>query len=193
METAFLKSIDSVAPEMPEPRQLASQTIHTGRIISLKVDKVQVGEQPPSDYDVVTHPGGVCVLPVLTDGRILFVNQFRYAVGEQLLELPAGKLDVPDESSLKACKRELWEEAGSVSAHWEDMGFIYTAPGFCNERIYLFRAGKVAISSEDFCNPDEGTQVVILDWNKVLELLANNQFRDAKTLALLALEMGRRT
>jgi ADP-ribose pyrophosphatase len=175
------------------PKVLDTQRIYDGKFLKLRVDTI---EMPGTDIvvkrEVVEHLGGVCVLPVLGDGRIVFVRQYRHALGGDLLELPAGKLDIPGETAEQAVRRELWEEAGCMAAQWETMGFIYTAPGFTDEKIHLFRAGKVSLSDEDFDNEEEGTQVVVLRWEQVMEKLVRGELTDAKTMALLALEMSRR-
>ncbi len=166
---------------------VSSQHHFTGRVISVKQDTVINPQGETVFRDVVTHPGGVCVLPILPDGRILLIEQYRYATGQLLLEAPAGKLDVAGEAPFEAIQRELWEETGYTATHWEPWGFIYTAPGFCNERIYLYKAWGLVLSSQP--KPiieDEAIEAKPYTWEALRALLGNNQLQDAKTLALLA-------
>jgi len=88
----------------------------------------------------VIHPGAVAILPILADGRILLVRQYRHAIGAELLEIPAGKLDVEGESPQECAARELREETGYEASGWEELLTFYTSPGFTNEAITLFRA-----------------------------------------------------
>jgi ADP-ribose pyrophosphatase len=166
---------------------ISSQHHYTGRVISVKADTVLNPQGETVYRDVVTHPGGVCVLPILPDGRILLIEQYRYATGQVLLEAPAGKLDVEGEAPFEAIQRELWEETGYTAEHWEPWGFIYTAPGFCNERIYLYKAWGLSPSSTP--RPiieDEIIEPKPYTWEALKQIMANNQLEDAKTLALLA-------
>jgi ADP-ribose pyrophosphatase len=166
---------------------VSSQLHYTGSVISVKQDTVMNPQGETVSRDVVTHPGGVCVLPILPDGRILLIEQFRYATGQLLLEAPAGKLDVVGETPFTAIQRELWEETGYTATRWEPWGVIYTAPGFCNERIYLYKAWGLCESAK--VRPviaDEAIEAKPYTWDALKQLLMANQLEDAKTLALLA-------
>ena len=88
---------------------------------------------------VVKHPGAVVILPQLADGRLLPIAQYRCAVGETVLEFPAGTLE-PGEAPLACARRELIEETGYRADHWHALGTIYSSPGFCDERLHLFLA-----------------------------------------------------
>ena len=166
---------------------VSSQHYYTGSVISVKKDTIINPQGETVHRDVVTHPGGVCVLPILPDGRILLIEQYRYATGQILLEAPAGKLDVVGESPFEAIQRELWEETGYTATHWQPWGFIYTAPGFCNERIYLYKAWGLQESSQ--AKPiieDENIEAQPYTWEALKQRIIANQVEDAKTLALLA-------
>jgi ADP-ribose pyrophosphatase len=150
---------------------VSSQHQYTGSVISVKKDTVINPQGETVFRDVVTHPGGVCVLPI----------------GQILLEAPAGKLDVAGEAPFEAIQRELWEETGYNATHWEPWGFIYTAPGFCNERIYLYKAwGLVESSDPRPVIEDEAIEAKPYTWEALKQRIVANQVEDAKTLALLA-------
>ncbi len=166
---------------------VSSQHHYTGSVISVRADTIINPQGETVQRDVVMHPGGVCVLPILPDGRLLLIEQYRYATGQILLEAPAGKLDVVGESPFEAIQRELWEETGYQAAHWEPWGFIYTAPGFCNERIYLYKAWGLSLATQ--AKPtieDETIEATPYTWATLVEKITANQIEDAKTLALLA-------
>lgn len=173
-------------------QQESRQTLHEGRIVSLHLDAVslweggqQVGQ---GQREVVLHPGAVCVLPVSDAGEVLLVRQFRYATGDFLWEAPAGKLDVSGEAPLAAAQRELAEETGFAAQHWQELGFIYTAPGFCNERIYLFVAsGLTPLEGGATPEEDESIEAQFFSPTALIDLVQAGQLQDAKTLALLAL------
>lgn len=170
-----------------EETATASKLIYQGRVIALRQDTVMAVHGQTTTREVVEHPGGVCVLPVHADGSLVMVRQFRYPLGQALLEFPAGKLDVAGESPLQAAQRELAEETGLQAQHWEAWGFVYTAPGFCNEKIYLFKATGLSQTKALTADNEEAIDIITLNWPQVKALLAQGQLTDAKSLALLAL------
>lgn len=147
---------------------------------------------------VVLHPGAVTIVALLDDGRVLLVRQYRHAVGEVLLELPAGTLDrQPDgstEDPLLAAQRELSEETGHRADRWRELAVFYTAPGFANERMHLFLAtGLTADEAYSGPAPDERLEVEAYPLAEMVELAQSGQLRDAKTLVgLLAVDALRR-
>lgn len=167
--------------------QCSRQLIHEGKVITFVQDTVETIQGKSAIRDVVLHPGGACVLPILPDGRILLIRQFRYATHEFLWEFPAGKLDVPEESPEQAIKRELWEETGFQSVQWQSHGYLYTAPGFCDERIYLFIARDCIFAEEKPPQvEDEAIITQAFHLEEIKAMIASHQIKDAKTLALLA-------
>ncbi|MCK4176704.1 NUDIX domain-containing protein [Aciditerrimonas ferrireducens] len=92
------------------------------------------------ERDVVRHPGAVAIVPVTEDGQVVLVRQYRAPVDRELLEIPAGTLDVPGESPEAAAARELEEEVGLRPGHLEELCAFYNSPGFCDERTLLFLA-----------------------------------------------------
>ena len=118
---------------------LESKEIFNGRVIRVTVDKVQLEDGTTSTREIVHHHGGACILPVDADGSVTMVRQFRYAFGEEIWELPAGKLEA-DEDPFEAAKRELSEECGLTADHFVDLGIVYATVGYDSEKIYLWAA-----------------------------------------------------
>jgi len=124
-------------------RKVGGKLVHRGPVASVRMETFQYADGSRSTRQVVIHPGAVCVIP--HDGRTLFmVEQPREAVEEPaLLELPAGKLDVPGEKPLECAQRELAEEIGKAAGDWRELKRFYTSPGFANERVWLFLATEL--------------------------------------------------
>jgi 8-oxo-dGTP pyrophosphatase MutT (NUDIX family) len=120
--------------------RIDSKTVYEGRIASVRVDRFRYSDGSTAEREIVAHPGAVAI--VAHDGEQLYlVRQPREAVGEEaLLELPAGKLDVPGESPLDCAKRELAEEVGVEADDWRELKRIYTSPGFAEELVHIFIA-----------------------------------------------------
>lgn len=162
-------------------KTVSSTTLHKGRIISLRSDQVRLQNGLTVERLVVDHPGAVAVVPVLPDGRIVLVRQWRYAVGGPLLELPAGGLE-PGEDPAEAAERELQEEIGYKPGRLEKLATFYTAPGFTNELMHLYLADGLTPSRLPG-DEDEDIEVVTLT---LAEALADPEAqRDAKTLVAL--------
>jgi ADP-ribose pyrophosphatase len=128
---------------------LATESIFTGSVISLHLDRVQMSDGTAAVREVVDHPGAVGVVALDDDGTILLVNQYRHPVRARLDELPAGLLDVDGEPALLAAQRELAEEAAVTATDWHVLVDLYTSPGMSNEAIRLFLARGLAPVPDD--------------------------------------------
>jgi 8-oxo-dGDP phosphatase len=128
---------------------LATESIFTGNVISLRLDKVRMSDATVAVREVVEHPGAVGVVALDDDDAILLVNQYRHPVRARLDELPAGLLDVDGEPALLAAQRELAEEAAVTATEWHVLVDLYTSPGMSNEAIRLFLARGLAPVPED--------------------------------------------
>jgi ADP-ribose pyrophosphatase len=163
------------------------QTLHDGSYISLRRDVVRDAGGERRTREVVVHPGAVCVIPLLADGRILLVRQYRHAVGEVLLELPAGTLDRAADGSLEppdeTARRELAEETGHRANTWRRLATFFTAPGFATEEMHLYLATDLApIDGYSGPAPDERLELEALPWRDALAAAERGELRDAKTL-----------
>jgi ADP-ribose pyrophosphatase len=120
-------------------RLLSREYVFRGRLVDLRVDRVQLPGGEEATREVVEHPGAVAIVAVPRPGSAFLVRQHRQAVGGSLWEIPAGKLE-PGEASLDCAKRELREETGLAAATWCEALTFFTTPGFSDERISLFVA-----------------------------------------------------
>lgn len=167
-----------------EEKTIESQVVFTGRIITVKVDRVLLQNGRTSTREVVLHPGAVAVLPIFDNGEVVLVKQFRYPVKETLIEVPAGKLDqgeAPDECAL----RELREETGLLAGKLRYVGFIYTSPGFSDEKIHLYIAEQLSQFDQE-PDYDEILETVRLPLEEAFKMCVEGKITDAKTIALLS-------
>lgn len=129
--------------------------------------------------EVVYHNGGVCILPLCENGDVLFVKQFRYPYKEEVLELPAGKLE-KGEDPLESGKRELLEEVGATAQKITSLGKLYPSPGYCGEIISMFLAEGLSFSSQNL-DEDEFLDVVRIPLEKAVEMVMSSEIPDSKT------------
>ena len=163
---------------------LESKEIFNGRVIRVTLDKVQLEDGTTSTREVVHHHGGACVLPVDADGNVRMVRQFRYALGEELWELPAGKLEA-GEDPFEAAKRELSEECGLTADTYTELGVVYPTVGYDSERIYLWAAEGLHTVGQHL-DAGEFLDVVKMPFAQALGLVMDGTIKDSKTqIALL--------
>lgn len=163
---------------------LESKEIFNGRVIRVTLDKVRLEDGTTSTREVVHHHGGACVLPVDADGNVTMVRQFRYALGEELWELPAGKLEA-GEDPFEAAKRELSEECGLTADTYTELGVVYPTVGYDSERIYLWAAEGLHTVGQHL-DVGEFLDVVKMPFAQALGLVMDGTIKDSKTqIALL--------
>lgn len=163
---------------------LESKEIFNGRVIRVTLDKVQLEDGTASTREVVHHHGGACVLPVDANGNVTMVRQFRYALGEELWELPAGKLEA-GEDPFEAAKRELSEECGLTADTYTELGVVYPTVGYDSERIYLWAAEGLHTVGQHL-DAGEFLDVVKMPFAQALGLVMDGTIKDSKTqIALL--------
>lgn len=164
---------------------VSSERIYDGRVVNLRVDTVRLPGGRITSREIVEHSGAVAIVALDEEQNVLLVKQFRAAVGETLLELPAGTLEAGEEA--RACAlRELREETGHAAQRIEELYVFYASPGFCNERIWLFLASGLEKCSQD-TQADEIIEVVKLPLDRAMEMVASRQICDGKSvLGLMA-------
>lgn len=167
-------------------KRLAGERVYEGKILDLEIDRVRLPNGVETTREVVRHRGAAVVLPLHEDGLVVLVNQYRYATGEALLELPAGKLDA-DESPRECAARELEEETGWQAGAIHPLGVFYTTPGFSDELLHAFVATHLSNSDEVTPDPDEAIELVNLTVEETLAAARDGTIRDGKTLAALLL------
>ena len=156
--------------------------IYQGKILTLRKDDALTADGKPCIREIIEHSGGACVLYV-EDGKILLVRQFRYAYGESIYEIPAGKLDVGEDPAIAAA-RELEEEAGLKANRLELLYTMYPTPGYTDEKIYIYRAYDC---EKVTAHLDEGEflDVIYIPLEKVKEMLKHGEIKDGKTIIAL--------
>ncbi len=166
--------------------KLSSEMKFDGKLIKVTYDIAEVNGKE-SWREVVHHPGASAVVAIDEENRIIMEKQFRYALNDYLLEIPAGKLD-KGEDPLVCAKRELEEETGIIASEWISLGTIATSPGFCNEVIHLFVA-KGLSKGEIHWDEDEYVEVERYTFDELLQRIQEEKIKDSKTLSALLLAM----
>ena len=165
-------------------KNLETTTIFSGKILTLREDKVLLPNGKVTAREVVAHPGAVAIVPVLAD-RIIMVEQFRYPVSQTLLEIPAGKLD-PGETPEQCAIRELAEETGYIAAKLQKLAAIFTAPGFTDETIHIYKAENLTVGQQK-TDEDEFIKIHFHSPADIAEMISSGKISDAKTIVGLAL------
>jgi len=124
---------------MRDGKTLERRQIFKGKAVDLSVERVELPNGVVTELEVIRHPGAAAMVPLSADGRVLLVRQYRHATGGWLLEVPAGKLE-PGEAPEVCAARELEEEVGHRSGDLVPLGWIWTTPGFTDEKIWLYLA-----------------------------------------------------
>ncbi|MDA0166481.1 NUDIX hydrolase [Solirubrobacter ginsenosidimutans] len=128
-----------------EFERLGTESLFDGKFIAVRRDTFRHEDGEIVHRELVSHPGAVGIVVLDDDERLWFVRQPREAIGlPDMLEIPAGKLDVEGENPVEAARRELAEEIGKQAAHWDSLGAFYTSPGFADEIIHLFLATGIS-------------------------------------------------
>ena len=153
---------------------------YKGIIVDVQTDMIELPNGQITMREVVRHPGGVCVAAVDEDGSVALVRQFRYPFGTHLRELPAGKLE-PGEDPLPAAMRELSEETGLEADRWEELGALYTSPGFSTERLYLYLATGLR-RGRAHPDPNEFLDVEYIPLSALIGRIEAGEIQDAKTV-----------
>jgi ADP-ribose pyrophosphatase len=162
-------------------KTITSKLIHAGKKYSFKTDEVQLPNGKTTTRDVVDHPGAVAIVPILDDGRILLVKQYRYPTGKELLEIPAGTLEA-GEAPDTCARRELSEETGYTAGSMKKILSMYMVPGYSNEIIHLYFATQLKQGTKHI-EDDEDITVEAYGADELLEMMEKNTIEDAKTIA----------
>jgi ADP-ribose pyrophosphatase len=175
-------------PPMPtrRPRRftlLASRTVRRCRTFTLDEERWRGPDGRTFRRQTIVHPGAVAVAPITAAGELLLIRQFRAAARGWLLEFPAGTLE-PGELPPACARRELREETGFAAWRWRRLGAVFTAPGFCTERIWLFAAWDLRAAPLQR-DADEWIELVPMRLLDALRAVRTGRIRDAKTMAAL--------
>ena len=156
--------------------------VYEGKLIKVRRDEAILPNGEPCIRELVEHSGGASVL-YIEDGKVLLVRQFRYAYGESVYEIPAGKLEYGEDPKAAAA-RELEEEAGVKAGRLELLFTLYPTPGYTNEKIYIYRAYE---GEKVQAHLDEGEflDAAYIPLERAKEMLANGELKDGKTIVAL--------
>lgn len=163
-----------------EEKKVSSQEVYKGKIIKVRVDDVLLPNGHQSTREVVEHPGAVAIVALNEQKEVLFVRQFRYPAGKDLLEIPAGKIDAGEKPAVSA-SRELWEETGYQASQWKSLATCYASPGFSNEKLYIYLAQGL-IPAAQHLDEDEFVQIESYPLDKTLDMIDKGQLQDAKSI-----------
>jgi len=148
--------------------------------VNLNVDTVKLPNGLTVDLEVVRHPGAAAVVPLRDDGTVILIRQFRHAAGGFIYEIPAGKLH-PGEDPVVCAARELEEEIGQRAGKFELLSSIFTAPGFTDEVIHIFKATGLTTGHQHL-DRDEVLEVIELPLLEALKMIDDGTIRDAKSI-----------
>lgn len=170
--------------------RLASRTVFSGRRIQMRVDRIRLPNGAEHDFEMIHHPGAAAIVPLLGSGEVVLLRQYRYATGGWLLEVPAGTLNA-GESPEQCAARELQEETGFRARDLQPLGWIWTTPGFTDERIWLYLATGLEPGDQAL----EGDEVLTLErlpLTRAAAMAAGGEIVDAKSVAALLRAAARR-
>ncbi len=162
---------------------IEKQVIYAGRKVHLEVHRMEDDQGRKHQVELCIHPGAVVVLPFVDPRTILLIRNFRYSIGNYLLELPAGTLE-KNEDPMNAAGRELIEETGYLAQRLKPIGNFFTSPGILTEKMYSFAAydlqkGKQALE------PGEDIEVVPAAFDEAIRMIRSGEIHDGKTIATL--------
>ena len=158
----------------------SSEKIFSGRLIDLYFDHIELPNGKSSTREWIKHPGAVCIVPILPNGNLCLIRQYRYGPRAEFIEIPAGKLDV-GEDPLVCAKRELEEEIGYIAGKLTFLTNIHPAIGFSNEKMWVYLAEDLILSKQNL-DQDEFLELYPIPVNKAIDLIYEGKITDVKTV-----------
>ena len=160
--------------------KLSSKIIHQGRLLDIRRDDVRLPNGKTTTREWINHPGAACIVPILPDGQIALIRQYRYPVSKEMIELPAGKLD-PGESPEECAKRELEEEIGYKTSKLTYLTHIHPAIGFASEKMWLYLAEELE-KTERNTDHDEFVELIPTTVANAVSMVWERKITDVKTI-----------
>jgi ADP-ribose diphosphatase len=181
-----MKTIDhSSHPAHLVETKVDGEAVFDGKLLHVRRDTVRLPDGTLATREYIVHPGAVLIIPVLPDGRLVIVRQFRYPLDRILIEFPAGKLD-PGEAPLATAQRELREEAGYAAASWQRLGRVHSVVAYSTEEIELLVAKDLTHVGAQL-DAGEFLEVGTMSVEEMLAAVDHDEITDAKTVAALLL------
>ncbi len=176
-----------------EERTLKTENIFDGKVLHVRRDDVELPNGAPAVREYVTHVGAVCILPLTDEGEVILERQYRYPFHEVIVEIPAGKLNSPEEDPRRAALRELREETGAVAGELIYLGDFYGSPALMDERIRMYLARELTFTEQQ-TDEDEFLEVFRMPLDALVEEVMAGAVPDGKTqvAALRVAELLRR-
>ena len=168
---------------MSDPETLEHRQIYKGKVVDLAVEKVALPNGAVTELEIIRHPGAAAMVPLTEEGSVLLVRQYRYATRSWLLEVPAGKLD-PGEAPEVCAAREMEEEVGHRPGELVSLGWIWTTPGFTDERIWLY-LGRDLVSGRQALEGDEILSVESVPLAEAVAKVHSGEICDGKSVCAL--------
>lgn len=159
------------------------ETIYEGHVVHLCREGVDMPDGRTVDFEVVRHAPATAILAIDDQDRVIFVHQFRHAIGGQIWEVPAGIME-DGEEPLICAQRELREETGFSAVEWTSLGRMYTAPGFCDEIIHLFLARGLSPGAQEL-DHNEHLEPHAIPLDQVRRMVASGEIDDSKSIVAL--------
>lgn len=163
-----------------EEKTMKCERVYEGKILNLKIETVELPDKKYSKREIVEHPNGVGIIPIIDDKNMIMVKQYRKAVEKIMLEIPAGILEVNEEPR-DAALRELKEETGFDADEIKYMMEFYTSPGYCDEKIYLFLAEDLK-EGEAIPDSEESVEHEVYAIDELVKMVNRGEIVDSKTI-----------
>ncbi len=159
--------------------------IYKGSPVHLFVEEVALPNGKNTTLEIIRHPGASAVVPLLKDGQVVLIHQYRHAAGGYLYEIPAGKLSKGEQPE-DCARREVEEEIGMKVGHLQKLTAIFTVPGFCDEVIHLYLGTELTPATQKL-DPDEVIEIITLPFDDAMKKITDQTIRDAKSIVGLQL------
>ncbi|MEO3707034.1 NUDIX hydrolase [Trichormus azollae] len=165
------------------PQLLKQRLFHKGRKFDFEVNRLRLPNKSEGEWDCIRHPGGALAIPVTSEGKLILLRQYRFAVQGRLLEFPAGTLET-NEEPLETVKREIEEETGYRAHKWDKLGEFFLAPGYSDEILYAFLARDLEkLETPPQQEEDEDIEIVFFTPEELETAIRDGQPVDGKTIA----------
>ena len=168
---------------MTDAEIIETRSIHRGKVVDLDVQTVRLPNDHVVEMEIIHHPGAAAVVPLDNTGRVLLVRQYRHATGGYLLEVPAGKLD-ESEAPETCARREVEEEVGRRVKDLVPLGWIWTTPGFTDEKIWLFLATGLSETQQSL-EKDEVISIEHVPLGEAILMAERGDITDAKSVCAI--------
>ncbi len=165
-------------------KTIQKKNIYKGRLLRFDILQVKLPDGKRSKREIVSHPGAVAIIALLPPKKIILVKQYRKAAEKEMLEVPAGTLNI-NESPLACARRELEEETGYRARRLKKILTFYPSPGYSDEKIHLFQASGLGKTTQTL-EADEFIKIEIVSLTKIKKLISSGKIKDGKTLIALS-------